>query len=263
MDVVPTHEDRLRTNYSDIGVAVMQAMYSDDYLSIGGIESTNELAQLAGINGTMRVLDIGCGLGGPMLQLAESFGCSVTGIDLVQSSVDRARLRAAERGLQELSSFDQADATALPFDDGDFDVVWGQDAWCHVPDKTAMLAEANRVLRPGGTIAFTDWLAGDGMSFTEREAALDAALSTTAASADQYLALLSETGFVDVDYTDISQTFVRQYQNVWAGLHERRADLTTQFGNRVYEIVADINGTILRGFEGRAIGGGRFIASAG
>ena len=263
MDAVPTHEERLRTNYSDIGVAVMQAMYSDGYLSIGGIESTNELAQLAGIDEAVRVLDIGCGLGGPMLQLAESFGCSVTGIDLVESSVDRARLRSVERGLQELASFEQADATTLPFGDGAFDVVWGQDAWCHVPDKAAVLVEANRVLRSGGTIAFTDWLADTGMSSTEREKALDAALSATAASVDQYLTMLSDAGFVDIDYTDISQTFVRQYQYIWASLHERRADLISRFGGRVFDIIADINGTILRGFEGGAIGGGRFIASTG
>ena len=101
------------------------------------------------------------------------------------------------------------------------------------------------------------------MSSTEREKALDAALSTTAASVDQYLTMLSDAGFVDIDYTDISQTFVRQYQYIWASLHERRGALISRFGGRVFDIIADINGTILRGFEGGAIGGGRFIASTG
>lgn len=257
----PTLEERLRTNYNDVGVAVMQAMYSDDYLSIGGIESTDDLAQLAGVVASSRVLDIGCGVGGPMLRLAESIGCSVTGIDLVESSVEQARERAANRGLDALASFEPGDATALGFADESFDVVWGQDAWCHVPDKPALLAEAHRVLRPGGRIVFTDWLAGDGMTPAERTVALEAALSDTAASFDGYVAMLGDTGFAGIEATDISATFIGQYQAICAGLVANRSMIGERFNDRVYEIVAEVNGTILRGFEGGAIAGGRFLAT--
>ncbi len=261
MEAGPSHEDRLRTNYNTVGVAVMQAMYSDDYLSIGGIESTNDLAHRAGVTSASRVLDIGCGVGGPMLQLAEAFGCRVTGLDLVDTSIDRARQLAADRGLDTLATFEQGDAAALPFADQSFDVVWGQDAWCHIPDKPAMLAEAARVLRPGGTIAFTDWVVGQGMTEDERHRALDAAVSTTAVSTGDYQALLTEAGFVNSVHQDISASFVARYQTICAGLHERRSELIAQFGDRVFAIVAETNGTILRGFEGGAIGGARFVAT--
>lgn len=260
MDSEPTHEERLRTNYNDVGVAAMQAMYSDGYLSIGGLESTDELAALAKVGPSTHVLDIGCGVGGPALHLAESVGCSVTGIDLVETSIDHARRRAVERGLEAKATFEQADATSLPFPDDNFDVVLGQDAWCHIPDKTALLSEVARVLRSEGTIAFTDWLDGGGMAPAERQQALDAALSTTASSADGYLTLLASAGFVGSEYTDITPTFVEQYRGICAGLQANRSDLTTRFGERVYEIVVGINNTILGGFEGGAIGGGRYIA---
>lgn len=257
-----THEDRLRTNYNDIGVAVMQAMYSDDYLSIGGTESTDELAELAGIDATSRVLDVGCGVGGPMLHLAATIGCTVVGVDLVESSIDQAQQRSSDRGLSALASFQSGNATALPFEDSSFDVIWGQDAWCHVPDKPALLAQAHRVLRPGGTIAFTDWLAGDGMTIDERQVALNAALSPDAATTGQYLDMLDGAGFTAIRSHDIGSTFVGQYQEICARLNAQREPLIEQFGERVYEIVAELNGTILRGFEGGAIGGGRFVATA-
>jgi len=254
-------EERLKTNYNATGVAVMQAMYGDDYLSIGGNASTDELAALAGITQDSLVLDVGCGIGGPALRLASSVRCPVIGIDLVAGSASEAQRLANHRLLGNLASFTAADATALPLGSDSFDVVWGQDAWCHVPDKPTMLTEAARVLRPGGRIAFTDWLAGTGMSGAERAAALDAAVSRHAASAERYHDLLAEAGFTAIEYTDISDVFTEQYRAVYRGLRDRKAEFVDRFGARVYTIVADVNGTILRGFEGAAITGGRFLAT--
>jgi len=258
----PSLEDRLRTNYNETGVAVMQALYSDDYLSIGGTESTRELAARAAVTGTSRVLDVGCGIGGPALWLAGEIGCTVEGVDLVPSSIAEASQRALARGLADKATFREADALALPFDDGSFDVVWGQDAWCHVPDKAGLLSEARRVLRPGGTIAFTDWLRGTGMEPHARQAALEAALSPLAATADEYERMLADAGFATPHVEDIGATFVDQYRTVCARLDHDRDDLIERFGLRVYEIVREINTTILHGFEQGGIGGGRCVATA-
>lgn len=255
-----THEERLRTNYNAVGVAVMQAIYSDGYLSLGGTDSTDTLADLADIDDRSEVLDIGCGVGGPMLHLASTRGCHVTGIDLVESNVVEAQDRAASQGLGELLAFEQGDACALPYADESFDVVWGQDAWCHVPDRVTLLAEAARVLRPGGSIVFTDWLTGDRMSEPERAAALDAALSSSAATAAEYEAMLAGAGFINIERADISTGFCDRYREICDGLSANRESLTTRFGERVYEIVREMNTTILGGFEGGAIGGGRFLA---
>ena len=259
-DQAPSHEDRIRTNYNATGVAIMQTMYSDDYLSIGGVVSTDQLASLAGLTSSSVVLDIGCGVGGPALHLAETVGCRVHGIDLVESNIAEAQQRAEQRDLAGLVTFTAADATQLPTDDGGFNVVFGQDAWCHVPDKRALLQQAARTLRPGGTIAFTDWLAGSGMSGAERAAALDAAASRDAATAAQYEAMLSEAGFVDIAYVDISEIFAAQYHQVYARLQAAKAELIETFSERVFAIVSDMNRTILHGFEDGAIGGGQFVA---
>jgi sarcosine/dimethylglycine N-methyltransferase len=53
---------------------------------------------------------------------------------------------------------------------GQFDFVWGEDAWCYVEDKARLIAEAARLLRPGGVVAFTDWMEGpSGLSAEDAE----------------------------------------------------------------------------------------------
>ena len=72
----------------------MQAMYTDEYLSMGGPASTESLAKAAGISADMEILDVGCGVGGPALHLAQSYGCHVTAIDLVDTSIELAQSNA-------------------------------------------------------------------------------------------------------------------------------------------------------------------------
>lgn len=258
-DDVAETEAALRLNYNATGVAVMQSMYSLDYLSIGGTSSTDDLAAAAGATAHHRVLDIGCGVGGPALRLAEAFGCRVTGVDLLESNIEVATASAQRRGLASLAIFTPANATQLPYADNSFDMVWGQDAWCHVPDKTSLVAECFRVLAPKGTVAFTDWLAGEEASSPAGEKALAAAVSRYACTAEEYERLLDDAGFIDVEVVDVSDDFTSRYRQVCAGLETRRAELIEQFGERVFGIVAGTNGTILEGFESGAIAGGQFI----
>ncbi|MEM7406339.1 MAG: methyltransferase domain-containing protein [Pseudomonadota bacterium] len=252
--------EAIKTNYNQTGVAIMQAMYSDEYLSLGGTASTDALAAAAGINAEHKVLDIGCGVGGPARRLAASLGCHVTGIDLVASSIDIAREQAERRGLEALTRFEVADATSLPFDAGVFDIVVGQDAWCHVPDKHALLGECARVLCPGGKVAFTDWLRLDDDIDEAMEIALEAALSKSAATHQEYLDILAARGFEDIATLDLSETFATAYEQICASLNARRVELSTAFSERVFDIVAGMNGRILAGFAQGKIGGARFVA---
>jgi ubiquinone/menaquinone biosynthesis C-methylase UbiE len=99
-----------------------------------------------------RVLDVGCGLGGPGRFLAGRFGCAVVGIDLVPLRTEIARALSERTGLGGRIEYRVADATALPFEDGSFGGAWMLDVSMHIRDKRALFGEIARVLQPGGLL---------------------------------------------------------------------------------------------------------------
>jgi SAM-dependent methyltransferase len=101
------------------------------------------------------VLEVGCGAGGCALYVSQLTGAQVTGIDANPSAIEQARRSAEIPGTR--ASFEQIDANErLPFRDASFDVVFSNDAMCHIPDRSRALGEWFRVLKPGGRILFTD-----------------------------------------------------------------------------------------------------------
>ena len=128
----------------------------------GGIASTRDLAHAAGLTAGLKVLDVGCGIGGPARTLAAEFGCQVTGVDLTAEFVRAAQMLTARLGMAAVCHFIEASATALLFPDHSFDVVWSQNMLMNVADKPAFFAEVARVLQPGGRFAFEAVLTGDG-----------------------------------------------------------------------------------------------------
>ncbi|MCP5026271.1 MAG: hypothetical protein GY929_08305, partial [Actinomycetia bacterium] len=77
---------------------------------------------------------------------------------------------------------------------------------------------------------------------------------------DGYRALLTDHGFVDVMTEDISAAFLRSYREVMDRLAGLETELSERFSPRVFTIIADKNGSILRAFEEAKFGGGRFVA---
>lgn len=145
---------------ADLQQLSLEALAPIDEFHIRGRAATLELAQAAGLRSTMRVLDIGSGIGGTSRCLAKEFGCRVTGIDLTDEYCQVASMLTARVGLDALVDYRQGDATNLPFADNEFDVVWSEHAAMNIPDKRRLYGEMHRVLKPGGRLAIYDVLAG-------------------------------------------------------------------------------------------------------
>ncbi|MEQ9813164.1 MAG: methyltransferase domain-containing protein [Azospirillaceae bacterium] len=127
------------------------AMLSElDHLHGGGFATTEVQVELADIPRGCRLLDAGCGIGGPSRFLAESYGCAVEAIDLTPEYVAVADELNRLVGLADRIAVKVGSVTDIPYDDSSFDAVLCQNVSMNVADKRAMFREAFRVLRPGG-----------------------------------------------------------------------------------------------------------------
>jgi SAM-dependent methyltransferase len=166
----------------------------------------------AGITASSRVLDVCSALGGPARHLAGQFGCTVVGLDATVKMHDEALRRTKEAGLDGKVSFKLGNALDMPFRADTFDVVWGQDAWCYVTDKARLMRECARVLKPGGVVAFTDWVERGSMN-----EALCIALNSFMAfpyleTIDGYATLAESSGLQILECEDLTPDFARHVQ---------------------------------------------------
>jgi SAM-dependent methyltransferase len=123
-----------------------------DEIHIQGRKATRELASIAELKKGMKVLDIGCGIGGPARTLAAEFGCSVVGLDLNQEFCKTAEILTNLINLNDLVTFQNGNALDMPFSDNIFDVLWIQHVLMNIQDKKQLLKQCSRVLKLGGQL---------------------------------------------------------------------------------------------------------------
>lgn len=142
----------IKGDTSDINRKDLSAV---DEFHVRGAAISKELAKKAQLK-NVQVLDVGCGIGGPARMLADECNCSVTGIDLSEEFIRTAQHLSKLVGLQEQTTFIQANATSLPFNASSFDAVWTQHVQMNIEDKTAFYGEINRVLKKNGSFIYYD-----------------------------------------------------------------------------------------------------------
>lgn len=172
-------------------------LFMGQQIHVGGAESSIELANAAAITPGQTGVELCCGTGATMRLLVHAFEVSaMTGVELASTPVAHGRRKVEGEGLAERIRFIVSDATHTELPDGEADFVWGEDAWCYVPDKAALVAEAHRLTRVAGTIAFTDWVEGPA-GLTEDEAAHVMQIMTFPGleTIDGYAALLTDHGY--------------------------------------------------------------------
>ena len=105
-------------------------------------------------------MEIGCGSGAYALHLAQSIGCSVTGLDINALGIHNANHLAVQRGVDRQATFAVCDVSKpLPFASESFDAVFSNDVVCHIPGRPSLIAEMYRVLKRGvGQMLFSDAL---------------------------------------------------------------------------------------------------------
>lgn len=126
-----------------------------DFHIIGRMHNAGDvLCDDCGLGAGARVLDVACGSGNTALSAAR-YGARVTGLDLVEKLVERARIRAQAEGFD--IDFIAGTAEALPFPDATFDYVLSTFGVMFAPDQERAANELLRVCKPGGTIGLSNW----------------------------------------------------------------------------------------------------------
>jgi SAM-dependent methyltransferase len=139
-----------------------QDFFPFDQLHGRGIEATREHIERAGINSTMLVMDLGCGVGGCSRVIAATCGCRVTGIDVTPQFIEVARELTRRCGMADRIEFRQGDALDLPFAEGTFDHVWCHNVTMNIQDKSKLASEVARVLKRGGRFSCSEVGQGPG-----------------------------------------------------------------------------------------------------
>lgn len=143
--------------YHDNMVTMLELIWGKGYMAPGGAGNVAKLLEGTAPQGK-RILDIGCGLGGPAFEMARTHGARVTGIDLEAPLIERARKAAEELGLSEQCQFETVTLGPLPFPDQSFDVIITSGAITQTDDKPSLLKECMRLLEPGGYLSSYEWM---------------------------------------------------------------------------------------------------------
>ena len=145
----------LKAQKIDLDHVTREDIAGVDEFHVRGAEVSKELAETIELRNS-KILDVGCGIGGPCRMLADEYGCEVTGIDISKEFIRTATRLSELVGLSSKTSFIHGDATSLPFADQTFDVVWTQHVQMNIKDKLKFYAEIRRVLRTNGIFLYYD-----------------------------------------------------------------------------------------------------------
>jgi len=221
----PDLSGKIRHAFEKLGIAPEDVTREDlanlDEIHIRGLEATLELGKLADLKPGMRVLDVGCGVGGPARTLAAEFGCEVVGLEIVGEFCRAAEMLTEWVGLADLVSFHEGDMRAMPFADAEFDLVFTQHTVMNVAEKAELFAEFRRVLKPPGGLLIYEvcgdndkalhypvpWAGGADISF----------LTT----ADELRGLIATNGFIEKHWTDVTSRALDWFDGMAAGMRKK------------------------------------------
>ncbi len=159
------HVEQIREQFT------RQATAYADSAQAKNTDAHAKLVSLLAPDVSARVLDVACGPG--FLTLAFAVRCAdATGIDATDALLEIARRNAVERGIANVR-FESGDATALPYADGQFDIVVCRAAFHHFPNPARVLAEMCRVVRAGGTVLVADLVTSSNAQFARAHNAIE------------------------------------------------------------------------------------------
>jgi sarcosine/dimethylglycine N-methyltransferase len=200
------------------------------------MDNTNVvMAEAANLSPNDRVIDLGCGYGSTARYIASKYGCTVTGQTISNEELKLARERAETSDARDLLTFEWGDFHNIEYRDNSFDVVWSQEAFLHGADKSKILSECYRVLKPGGTLIFSDILVRRDTPQADRERIYARIKTVDIWDRPDYEAALERNGFQLLKAEDKSQYVAPTYGGVVAKVRDNRTELVDRIGEETVD----------------------------
>lgn len=207
----------------------------DEDLPTAMARSNVRMTEHAGFAPGQEVLDVGCGYGAFARYLAQTYGCHVLATNISEKELAWGRELTEQAGLADKVGFEYADFHKLAYDDGRFDVYTSQEAFLHAADREQVLAEAFRVLKPGGRLVFTDLLVRQDTPMAMRGKIAERVNTPNMWDTPEYIEALTRCGFVIKRVDDWSENVARTYGWVRGQLESRREEFVAKIGTEVVE----------------------------
>ena len=160
------------------------------------------------------VVDLGSGYGGAARYLQAELNSRVLAVNLSGEQNRRAEYLNKLAGADQRVTVVDASYNNVPAEDGTANLVWSQDAFLHAERRDLPLAEAVRVLKPGGEFLFTDPMAADGVTASELSGVLERLKLSSLASPAEYKQLAAAAGLELVEFDDLSSMLPQHYGRV-------------------------------------------------
>ena len=172
-----------------------------------------------------RVIDLGGGFSGSARYLAKNYGWEVVVLNLSGAENQRGRKMNKEQGLDHLIEVVDGNFANIPYPDASFDIVWSQDAILHSDNRSQVLDEAYRVLKPGGEMIFTDPMQADECPEGVLQPIYDRIHLVSLGSPGFYRDYAKQIGFQDMGYVNLDDYLPIHYSRVLEEMENRESEL--------------------------------------
>ena len=201
-----------------------------DEFHIKGRDATRELAKLADAQKGMKVLDIGCGVGGPARTLAAEFGCYVKGIDLVEEYCQTAKMVTERLGMDDRVTFAHGDMLALPLGEQNYDMVWTEHTVMNIEDKIKLFQGVRQVLRPRGLFALYEICSVNGSPLHFPLPWASDSTINFLVTQDELRQMLHQLEFKELQWNDVTSPSLEWFRSVAAARSKRPPDAPPLLG---------------------------------
>jgi sarcosine/dimethylglycine N-methyltransferase len=196
---------KLRASRGHLDGLRPEELFPHDQDHYGGLAATDELARGAQVSNGSRVADFCAGLGGTVRYLAHKYRADVTGIELTPARVSGAQELTRRVGLHGAARIVEGNVMDVPLPDASIDAVVSQEAFCHIPDVKRAVAEAFRILRTDGRLAFTDWIANQPLTAADAQLLWEGMAIQPLRSIPEYRSLVESVGLRVISTKDLTE----------------------------------------------------------